>query len=107
METNPAKRVLEEITSRNNFLITSHVNPEGDSIGSLIAMHSLLVKMGKKAIMINSDGVPDYLMFMPGTEHILQDLPSDFHPETVIVLDCPVKERVGRIANYINGLQLA
>ena len=32
----------------------------------------------------------------------MQDLPSDFHPETVVILDCPVKERVGRIEDYIN-----
>ena len=103
MDSNPLKRVMKEITSRNHFLITSHVNPEGDAIGSLIAMFSLLVKMGKKAVMVNSDGVPDYLMFMPMSDRIHQDLPSEFHPETVIVLDCPVKERVGRIADYMNG----
>ncbi len=101
-----AKSALDEIVDvireKNNFLITSHVNPEGDSIGSLIAMFLVLEKMGKKAVMGISDKVPENLKFLPGADRIRQELDSGFSPDVAIVLDCPVIERVGWISNFID-----
>jgi phosphoesterase RecJ-like protein len=97
MDNENMKKVIEALKSRDNFLITSHVNPEGDSIGSQLAVHYILERLGKRSVMVDHDGVPDNLRFLPGTGSIACEVPEDFHPDTAIVLDCAVKERAGDI----------
>jgi len=94
--------VCKELEERDNFLITSHVKPEGDSIGSQIALFFLLKKIGKKAVMVDQDVVPDNIKFLPGTEQVNSALPDGFRPEAIIFLDCPVKERAGNVLRDID-----
>jgi len=93
--------VMEALKNKNNFLITAHLNPEGDSIGSQISMYYLLAALSKTAVIVNHDEVPVNLRFLTGSEHFFQQAPDDFCPEAFIVLDCPVKERTGRVAKCV------
>ncbi len=101
MDSENMKQVIEALKTKNNFLITAHVNPEGDSIGSQIAMYALLASLKKRAIIVNNDAVPVNLHFLSGSEYFFQNLPDGFFPETVVILDCPVKERAGHVAKYL------
>ncbi len=56
--------IINEIKSKNNFIITTHVNPDGDAIGSELALARYLQSLGKNATIINHSPTPDYLMFM-------------------------------------------
>ncbi len=56
-------RVLRE---KDRFLIACHENPEGDAIGSELALALALRKMGKTATVLNADPVPANLLFLPG-----------------------------------------
>lgn len=93
--------ILEVLKSKDNYLITSHVNPEGDSIGSQIAMFYILQKLGKQAVMVNHDDVPDNLTFLPQSNLITTRLPDDFEVDACIILDCPVKERIGDVCREV------
>lgn len=93
------ENVIEEIRKRDNFLITSHMHPEGDSIGSQLALFNVLKKMGKNAVIVDQDKVPDNLKFLAGAQNVRFELPAGFNPATIIVLDCPVKERIGKVSN--------
>jgi phosphoesterase RecJ-like protein len=106
MNDKALKEVAGLLRSKDNFLITAHVNPEGDSIGSQLSMFRILEKMGKKAVMVGNYNVPNNLKFLPGTKSILHEVPEDFHPDVVIILDCPTKERIGKVAEYLNDSQL-
>ncbi|MFH1395434.1 MAG: bifunctional oligoribonuclease/PAP phosphatase NrnA [Candidatus Omnitrophota bacterium] len=101
MDRDCIKQTIEALRNNDNFLITAHVNPEGDSIGSQIAVYYLLKSLKKKALIVNHDRVPDNLKFLAGAEVILNDIPEDFIPETIVVLDCPVKERAGSVSKNI------
>jgi len=105
MDNENMKKVIEALKSRDNFLITAHVNPEGDSIGSQLAVRYVLEKLGKRSVMVDHDGVPDNLRFLPGTELIACEVPEDFHPDTAIVLDCAIKERTGNIGICLDQTQ--
>ena len=98
-------KVIDVLKSKDNFLITSHINPEGDSIGSQLAVHHILKKLGKNAVMVNHDSVPDNLRFLPEVGLIMPDVPEDFDAEVIIILDCPVKERTGKVHKYIKDDQ--
>lgn len=103
MDKEVLKNIEEALKGRDNFLVTSHVNPEGDSVGSQIAFFQILKKMGKKVIMVNQDDVPENIRFLDLSRDVLNQVPEDFIPETLIALDCPVKERIGNVANSLTG----
>jgi phosphoesterase RecJ-like protein len=52
------QQVLQEIEKRNSFVVTSHARPDGDAIGSSLAMAQILRAMGKRADVVLADSVP-------------------------------------------------
>lgn len=100
------KRSMEEVAlfikENDGFTITAHVNPEGDSVGSQIALYLLLKKLGKRACMINHDRVPENLSFLKASKDISS---AEAMPEgkNVIVLDCPVMERIGDVKGCLGN----
>ena len=82
--------VVEEIRSAQKFLLTTHENPDGDALGSLLGMHELLKQLGKDSRMfLSADEFPlpwEYRR-MP-LEEVQNDPPADLHDRTVIFLDC-------------------
>jgi len=94
--------VIKELKNRDNFLITSHVKPEGDSIGSQLAVFFLLERIGKKAVIVDQDVVPENLKFLPSSEYISSGIPDGFQPEVAVFLDCPVRERAGKVIRSID-----
>jgi len=68
------KKIIED---NNSFLITTHVNPDADAIGSEIAMYEVLKKLGKKIRIINHSLTPYYLQFLD-SENVIKK----FNPDT-------------------------
>jgi bifunctional oligoribonuclease and PAP phosphatase NrnA len=56
----PLEQIRDAILSRRRFLITSHARPDGDSIGSQLAMAFALQALGKEARIVNADRAPDH-----------------------------------------------
>lgn len=94
------KEVIDIINSHSKFLITSHIDPEGDSLGSQLALGGLLERRGKVADIVNEDKVPDNYSFLPGVEKIKSKLERDF--EVAIFLDSAEVSRVGKVGNLID-----
>ncbi len=101
MNLKDMENVMGKIKEGDDFLITSHINPEGDSAGSQLAFFHLLKKMDKNAVMVSQDDLPYNLKFLPDADSIGSELPAGFYPSVAIVLDCPVKERTGAIRRYL------
>ena len=95
------RTIKQAIKRFNKFLITSHINPEGDAIGSQAAMACLLRKLGKKFVMLDDSPVPKLLRFMRGTEDISKEMPHNFNYQAVIIMDSPDLARIGRVNDYI------
>jgi bifunctional oligoribonuclease and PAP phosphatase NrnA len=53
--------VIQEIKNSSSFLISTHINPEGDALGSAIGLGLALRSIGKKAVVVNRDPVPRFL----------------------------------------------
>ncbi len=94
------KNVISALKRHKKFLVTSHINSEGDSIGSQVAMALLLKKLGKKYIIVDSDPIPHTLKFLLDGETIKTDLRKTDTFDAIIAVDCPVIERTGRVAGY-------
>ena len=94
--------VLPLLLEKNRFLITTHVRPDGDAIGSQLALGHFLQKLGKQVSMINSDPVPDNLAWLPGADAI-ESFDSSVaqhehiaEADVVVVVDTNALNRVGR-----------
>ncbi len=66
-----SSQIIEAIQTANYIVITSHKSPDGDSIGSSVAMLNLCEVLGKSAVICHPDSAPDFLMWLPKTEQIL------------------------------------
>jgi len=98
-------RVIEVINSCSTFLITAHVKPDGDAIGSELAMYHVLRGMGKNAVVYNQDETPALYEFLPGSQNIIHSLDSVNGFEAVFVLDCSNIERVGDKKDKISSIK--
>jgi len=96
------RKIAKVLNSRDNFLITAHVNPEGDSIGSQLALYHILKRIGKNVMIVNQDPVPNNLKFLPGADIISRNIPEGIEDTIVIMLDCPVRERTGKVNRALN-----
>jgi phosphoesterase RecJ-like protein len=97
------KEVIEAIKKGRSFLVTAHVNVEGDALGSQLAMKELLTGMGKKAFILDSDPVPEHYRFLPKASGISSNFDKVSAFDTAIVLDCPTLNRTGKVQDVIKA----
>jgi phosphoesterase RecJ-like protein len=88
-------QVLEEITGAERFLLVTHENPDGDALGSLIAMRGLLDHLGKDVVMfLPAAELPlPYEYSFLSLEGLATEIPADLEDRTIIFLDCGNVER--------------
>lgn len=85
------------ITERDGFTIIAHMSPDGDALGSSLALLWLLQKLGKRAEAVCNDPVPALYAFLPLAGEVR--LPKDAAGyENVIAVDCADKARLGAAA---------
>lgn len=95
-----AKKVAKAIKKYNRFLITSHINPEGDALGSQLAVANLLKGLGKNFVILNSDKVPAHYQFLPRADLIKYRISARCRKfDAAIILDCPNLQRTGKVKN--------
>ncbi len=105
--TNEIKRLLEVIEKHHSFLLLSHVDPDGDAIGSLIALSLLLERKGKRVVAYDKDGVPEIYRFLKGSDRIVSVVPSAEQFDVAIFLECPDVRRAGpECSPIIDGIPL-
>ena len=88
--------ILDALRRHDRVLITAHARPDGDAMGSCLAMAWALRSIGINALIFNEDGVPGYLRFLPLPGPVLtsvDQLPCE--PQLIVVLDCGDRTRVG------------
>jgi bifunctional oligoribonuclease and PAP phosphatase NrnA len=88
--TTAREQVVEELRLGEKFLLTTHENPDGDALGSLVAMHELLNVMGKDNVMFMSAEefpLPYEYRHLPLGD-VSHELPPDAESRTIVFLDC-------------------
>ena len=86
-------RVFRE---KDRFLIACHENPEGDAIGSELALALALRKMGKTVTVLNADPVPANLLFLPGADSVVRAEDGSRY-DVAVVVDCGSPDRTGSV----------
>jgi phosphoesterase RecJ-like protein len=100
VDTQVLAAICDAIRQHQRFVITSHARPDGDAIGSEMAMAYALRALGKSVRVVNADPAPATLRGFPGTDTI--EVASTFEGETdvVIVMECGNLARTG-----VSGLE--
>jgi bifunctional oligoribonuclease and PAP phosphatase NrnA len=84
------EQILQELRRADKLLLTTHENPDGDALGSLLAMHEILRLMGKDSVMFmaaNQFPLPHEYQHLP-FEEVVNEPPADVDERTVVFLDC-------------------
>lgn len=94
----------KRIAEARRILCVSHDRPDGDAIGSLVAMGLLLETQGKEVELINFDQVPEALVFLPESGRVCQPAGTS-SADLMIVLDSAGKDRINAaVWEYANGV---
>lgn len=89
--------ILRTVRASKRVLLTTHMLPDGDAIGSLLALNSLVRRLGAETRLIISDPVPVYLQFLPGWQQIeLPDAVENEQFDLMISIDSADLERLGK-----------
>jgi phosphoesterase RecJ-like protein len=84
------QQVLDEFRTAGKFLLVTHENPDGDALGSLIAMQEILTALGKDSLMFMDASefpLPHEYRFFPLTG-LVSTVPDDLADRTIVLLDC-------------------
>jgi phosphoesterase RecJ-like protein len=101
------KELAEEINKFDSFYLSVHVNPDGDCIGSVLALERLLQKMGKKTQIICASPIPRTLAFLPtGTWKEVGQLEVDPTITASLTVDTPSWERLSTSASILKKTHL-
>lgn len=88
-----SRELFRFIETKNRFIVTCHVHPDGDAIGSLLAIGFVLKRLGKQVELVCSEGVPSVYLFLEGNELIKKERDHSVTPEVLILVDCAEKDR--------------
>jgi phosphoesterase RecJ-like protein len=87
--------IVAAIQGRQRFVLSSHARPDGDAIGSQLAMALALESLGKQVALVNHDAVPGPLTAFPGTERIQVRDHVDEVFDAAIIMECSSADRTG------------
>ena len=87
------------IDTAHSILLTVHVSPDGDAIGSMLAMYEALVAQGKQVRMVVDDVIPEKFFFLPLCSKIepIEALKAGDTSDMLLILDASTFERIGEV----------
>src|SRR5690242_17739643 len=94
-QTNDLAAVVEVLRDRSRFLVTTHENPDGDALGSLLGMTLGLRQLGKDAVMLlgPQERIPAEYGFMQ-LDELVREVPPDAAKRVLLCLDCASEHRL-------------
>jgi phosphoesterase RecJ-like protein len=96
-QTTDLAAVVEALQSHDRFLVTSHENPDGDALGSLLAIQLALVAAGKDSVMVLVGAAPlpaEYGFLELPARGLLRELPADRLDRVLVAVDCAQETRL-------------
>ena len=97
--------IAKELRDNKSFFLTTHVNPDGDAIGSLGALALILEDLGKQVVAYCQDEIPGFLRFLPYSERIVREIPGSKRFDLAVVLDCGELDRIGNAAEALQQVE--
>ncbi len=96
-------RSAKLLNRANSIVLTAHVHPDGDALGSLLALYSFLLAQGKQVKMLLDDDIPRAFEFLQGWEEIGKPVGATSTADLLVVLDASDLERIGRVSEAVKA----
>ena len=100
------EQILKHIKTGRQILVASHAEPDGDCLGSLIALGLALSKLDKAITMFNASPIPAVYRFLPGVERVVKQINEPKEFDLAIVLDCGDLARVGGDVSVVDQIPI-
>ncbi len=100
------EQILQHIKTSQRILVASHAEPDGDCLGSLVAMGLALIKLDKTITLFNPSPIPAVYRFLPGVERIETQIKTAEEYDLAIVLDCGDIIRVGEDSSVVTQIPI-
>jgi len=97
------KAIAQWLKENDDIAIITHIMPDGDALGSSLALMHALKDMGKRAFVCDRDEVPGYLRMLPGWETVVMPDALPYPPKAVIAIDCADEGRMGTAGSLMQG----
>ncbi len=102
MESRALQGVASALEASDVLVLTCHVRPDGDALGSMLGLGFALESAGKRVFYYTQDRPNRTLQFLPGTEKLVHEPPDPFPPgAALVVLDCSETDRIGRYGAWL------
>lgn len=88
-------QVLASLRGGESFAFLLHVRPDGDSIGSSLALGLALIRLGKRVVLVRADEIPANMRFLPGSDRFMPWESVEGSFDFAVLLDCGDLGRVG------------
>ncbi|MBI5477013.1 MAG: bifunctional oligoribonuclease/PAP phosphatase NrnA [Ignavibacteriales bacterium] len=103
---NKIEEIKELINRFHNFVITTHVNPDGDALGSELALYHALRLLDKNAVILNHNSTPDNYKWMDDGNRVLHFIPEKhrdyiLNADVIFILDANQPDRLRSLEPFI------
>ncbi len=96
--------VLALLKENQSFVLTAHVSPDGDSLGSLLALYEFLTKQGKQVVVVLDDIIPPVYRILPHWDVIRTvDEIGHINADVLVILDASTADRIGRVGTLVHA----
>ena len=97
------EQMIGACSAAQTVLIATHVNPDGDAIGSSLALAETLEKLGKRVVLYDRDPVPYMFTFLPLADNFVSRIPEGEIFDLLLLLDCSELSRTGDVLPGFTG----
>ena len=98
-------QIIRYLKNSNHILITTHTNPDGDAIGSLIAMGLCLDVLNKKTTLYNESPIPAVYRFLPAVNRVVRNIKNENY-DLAVILDCGNLKRIGMAVSAVRQIPI-
>ncbi|MEP0827488.1 MAG: bifunctional oligoribonuclease/PAP phosphatase NrnA [bacterium] len=95
--------ILSAVKKAEKIIVSSHEDPDGDSIGSQLAFARFARSLGKKITLVNQGKIPGKYLFLPGVAEILNvdNYSGRVDYDLAVIFECPSPERLGKVVRLL------
>ena len=98
-------QIIRYLKNSNHILIATHTNPDGDAIGSLIAMGLCLDVLNKKTTLYNESPIPAVYRFLPAVNRVVRNIKNENY-DLAVILDCGNLKRIGMAVSAVRQIPI-
>jgi len=97
-------QIINHIKEANHILLASHSDPDGDAVGSLLALGIAIGRRGQKTTIYNASPIPAVYRFLPSVERIVRHIKKASTYDLALIMDCGDLPRIGEASTTVSQI---